>query len=625
MKCEPDSWRLCKDFRYAAGKRAGRQTGPRQEPDRTMPVNTADACHHDATMPLADAAHALSRLKHTLSAMLGTLLILCAASSAQSGGAAQQQPIAVVEVDAPNPAQWDALQEAGFIIDSRHGNRLRLYGPRENLARLEALGFKPEIAGFQPQPYSFTPGAKALGVYHDYAAVQAMLEDYEERYPALCRLHALGNSVQGRTLWALRITDHPDIEEDEPAFKYISTIHGDEPVGTEMCLYFIDRLLSDYALDLRIRQLVDETDIWIVPLMNPDGLELGQRYNASFLDLNRSFPAYPYDFTGTMFEEQIDYAAYQPEVRVIAEWTADKHFVLSANFHTGALLVNYPYDDDRLGSVDSPTPDDLLLEALSRTYSEENTPMWDSPYFEDGISNGAAWYSMRGGMQDWNYRHTGCIDVTIEISDTKWPLENTLPSYWADNGEAMLAYAEAVHCGVRGIVTDALSGLPVYARVTVSGNTQPVFTDPAVGDYHRLLLPGAYTLVFEAPGYATSTITDITVGSGAATRLDVTLTPDVTEIHSADSNGDFVIQREELLAVAALYEAGAYHIEGDGYAAGPGSQEGAPHDADYAPQDWCIDAHELLRVIQFYNMGGYRACPEASPPTEDGFCPLARK
>src|SRR5690606_17944379 len=112
-------------------------------------------------------------------------------------------------------------------------------------------------------------------------------------YPEITRLYSLGTSVEGRELWALLITDNPDVEEDEPEFKYVSTMHGDEPVGTELLLYFIDWLLRDYGRDPRITALVDETAVWIVPCMNPDGLERRRRYNAQGFDLNRAFPEYP--------------------------------------------------------------------------------------------------------------------------------------------------------------------------------------------------------------------------------------------------------------------------------------------------------------------------------------------
>jgi len=269
---------------------------------------------------------------------------------------------------------------------------------------------------------------------------------------------------------------------------------------------------------------VDNTAIWITPLMNPDGLEANSRYNANGYDLNRTFPAYPGDFTGTMFDgEPLGDGGRPVEVRRVMQWTADNSFVLSANLHTGALVVNYPYDDDGKGSVDSPTPDDLLFEDVSRRYSVHNIPMWNSPYFQDGITNGAAWYSITGGMQDWNYRYASCNDVTIELSNNKKPSASQIPNFWNNNRESMLSYAEAVHIGVRGIVTDRSTGEPVWAEVRIEGNSHPVFTDADVGDYHRMLLPGTYNLIFDAPGYAQLLIENVTVTDGPATRLDVEL------------------------------------------------------------------------------------------------------
>jgi carboxypeptidase D len=211
------------------------------------------------------------------------------------------------------------------------------------------------------------------------------------------------------------------------------------------------------------------------------------------------------------------------EVGRIMQWTAANSFVLSANFHTSALVVNYPYDDDDKGHVDSPTPDDLLFENVSRRYSVHNTPMWNSSEFDDGITNGAAWYSISGGMQDWNYRYASCNEFTIELSNTKKPSASSIPSFWNNNRASMLSYAEAVHIGVRGIITDRATGEPVWAEVHVEGNSHPVFTDPNVGDYHRMLLPGMYNLTFNAPGYAQKLVENVAVANGPATRLDVEL------------------------------------------------------------------------------------------------------
>jgi subtilisin-like proprotein convertase family protein len=146
------------------------------------------------------------------------------------------------------------------------------------------------------------------------------------------------------------------------------------------------------------------------------------------------------------------------------------------------------------------------------------------PAFDNGITNGAEWYAINGGMQDWSYVWHGGFDITLEVSNAKWPSASTLPGFWTDNFESMLVYMERVHEGVRGIVTDATTGLPVFAEIRVDGNPFPDYTDPDVGDYHRLLLPGSYSLEVSAAGYATQ-VFPITVASGAAVRYDVGLQP----------------------------------------------------------------------------------------------------
>ncbi len=150
--------------------------------------------------------------------------------------------------------------------------------------------------------------------------------------------------------------------------------------------------------------------------------------------------------------------------------------------------------------------------------------MWGSTSFYHGITNGADWYSIDGGMQDWSYRYMGCNEVTLEIG-TKEPSESTIPTYWAENRDSMLAYVETALIGVRGIVTDSMTGLPLSATVRVVGRDHPIYTDPVAGNYHRMLLPGTYDLVFEVDGYDPITVTGVGVNAGSATRLDVQFGP----------------------------------------------------------------------------------------------------
>ena len=435
------------------------------------------------------------------------------------------EDLQVLHVRLQHTAQVDTLSELGLLVDNVSSEGATVYATPEQVETLRRQGWSFSIAP-EPDP-------KQLDGYHDYAGVTAKLQQYAENYPTITRLYTLGKSVQGRELWALLITDNPDIREDEPAFKYVATIHGDENPGTELCLQFIDLLLSNYCVDDRITGLIDETAIWIVPLMNPDGLELNRRGNANNQDLNRVFPIYGSDFTETYFNGgNLSLAGREPEVRHVMRWTLDNSFVLSANLHTGALVVNYPYDDgDAPSGSPAPTPDEDLFYSLSRRYAMHNPPMDTSRQFPGGVTNGSAWYRITGGMQDWNYRYAACMEVTLELSVPKRPAASQLPQLWEDNRESMLSSMESVHMGVRGLIQDRYTDAPLWTEVTVEGNAQPVYTDPETGGYYRLLLPGAYTLRFESPGYIPYTVSNVSVYDGPATRVDVRLS-------NGDVNGD---------------------------------------------------------------------------------------
>ncbi|MHC4220689.1 MAG: M14 family zinc carboxypeptidase, partial [Planctomycetota bacterium] len=233
---------------------------------------------------------------------------------------------------------------------------------------------------------------------------------------------------------------------------------------------------------------------------------------AQGINLNRDFPAYGETNTP---------AGRATETQVIMNWSFGQSFVCSANFHTGALVANYPLDNDDPGS--QYTTDEDLYIYISEQYSQHNLPMWNSPYFYHGITNGADWYMIWGGMQDWNYHFMGNNELTLEISNTDQPPASQIPVYWEDNRQSMLAYIETCLIGVRGVVTDADSGQPLAAAVDVTGRDHDVYTDPDVGDYHRMLLPGTYDITYQADGYDLLTLTDVVVHAGAATQVDVVL------------------------------------------------------------------------------------------------------
>ncbi|MCL4131124.1 UNVERIFIED_CONTAM: hypothetical protein GTU68_041687, partial [Idotea baltica] len=228
-------------------------------------------------------------------------------------------------------------------------------------------------------------------------------------------------------------------------------------------------------------------------------------------------------------------------------------FVLSANLHGGSLVANYPFDDNphNINGVTSPSPDDAIFKQISKTYSFNHPKMHmgkpcNSQYviFPDGITNGAQWYSVTGGMQDWNYLQTNCLEITIEVSCFKYPPAKDLKDYWMLNKKSLLAFIGEVHKGVKGFVLDSEGHGIANASIVVSGINHDVIS-AADGDYWRLLVPGNYVIRAVAEGYKSISKT-VSVLEGPASVLNFTLELDDTSEWS--SSADFDLPENQVAA-----------------------------------------------------------------------------
>lgn len=350
--------------------------------------------------------------------------------------------------------------------------------------------------------------------YPGYATLTDRLTDIALSHPDICHLESAGQSVQGRELWWVRISDQATVKEAEPSVSLMATLHGDEPVATVLCMALIEDLTENYGLDARITDLVDNTDIRIMPLINPDGYEEQSRYNAHGVDLNRNYPD-ARAAVGDMFNA---ITGREPETQALMTLELDDSPTLAANFHAGSLVVNYPFD-----YTSDLSPDDALFRTISLAYASHNVDMTASALFENGIVRGSEWYMIYGGFQDWAYLGTGENHVTIEISTEKCPDPDHLESYWNANRESLLTFMETVHTGVGGRILDKDSGEPVKAWIQVSGNDHLVYSNSQTGFFQRMLLPGNYTLTVGAPGYLTSAPYSITVVASTTTSINPVL------------------------------------------------------------------------------------------------------
>jgi hypothetical protein len=450
-------------------------------------------------------------------------LTLCVFSSTRA--AANESYIRIKILDR---AELATLTRIVSIADVKN-NHVWAFATDPMLYKLSAAGYEWEVFPYPGRDESVRMASKADDViksWHDYPTYGQYVEILQKlasEHADICRLVEVGTTQMGRKLLALKITDHPDLSEDEPEVFYSATMHGNEPAGYMTMLRFAEQLLDSYGNDPRLTAIVNEVELWINPLANPDGTYAGgdttvnyaTRAMANGVNLNRNFP----DFVAG---DHPDGNPWAPETVAWINFAGTHHFALSANLHSGKEVVNYPWD-----CTGERHPENAWFAAVARVYATQAQNDGPNKYMTDldnGITNGFDWFQVTGGHQDYMVYFHGSREVTVELFGKYLVNGNELDHIWQANQRALVGYIETALTGIRGIVTDQY-GQPLAASVKVLEYPSvgaEISTDPDVGDYHRMLLPGTYHLRVESPGYAAREQT-VTVHTGVATRLDMVL------------------------------------------------------------------------------------------------------
>ena len=420
-------------------------------------------------------------------------------------------------------------------VDGFDGNNVVCYTNQQQYDKLLQAGYEPNLQ----MPPSLREEARMWDgsdratyewdSYPTYSAYQSMMQGFPATAVSgrTCTYMELGTLSSGRKIMGVRINNgSPD---GKPKFMYSSTIHGDETTGWIMLLRLIDELCT--STDSRIVNLVNNLDIFIFPNTNPDGTYYGgnntvnnaRRQNANSVDMNRNYP----DPHGSAHP---DGNAYQTETQWFMTLAETYPFVMAANYHGGAEVVNYPWDNTSTRHADDAWWQYVsqeyanLCHAVSSSYLTTCTNSGDTP---SGITNGADWYTIGGGRQDYMNGYRQCREVTVECSNTKKPSGSSLPSFWNYNHNAMLAYMEQCLKGVHGFVYDVTTYAPLDGvTVTVQNHDDQYSTISSheVGDFHRPIKGGNYTFVFSKTGYESKSI-EVSIADDQRVDLQVYLVP----------------------------------------------------------------------------------------------------
>ncbi|HPW26768.1 MAG TPA: M14 family zinc carboxypeptidase, partial [Tenuifilaceae bacterium] len=421
-------------------------------------------------------------------------------------------------------------------IDRVKADTVWAYANDEEFARFSDLGYKVELL----TPPSLLPGkvinmATTIGQmaswdrYPTYPVYRELMKKFEQDYPQLCKLDSIGTTVEGRKLYVLKISGNVQANEPEPEVFYTSTIHGDEVTGFVLMLRLADYLLSQYGSNSRITNLLNGTAIYINPNANPDGTYYSgdstvygaRRDNQNNVDLNRNFP-------DPRAGDHPNGNSWQPETQAMMNFANEHHFILSANFHGGAEVANYPWDTWE--SAENTHADNSWYYTISRAYADSVHAHGPAGYFTDennGVTNGGDWYVITGGRQDYmNYWHH-CREITLEISSTKLLSSDELPAYWGYNRESLIGYLEHALTGFYGTVTNT-DGQPLDATITIpchDRDSSHVVTNPEHGSYYRMIAPGSYEVLYQSDGYISQIHTVSVPSYSSRIMKDVVLEP----------------------------------------------------------------------------------------------------
>jgi len=386
----------------------------------------------------------------------------------------------MVTIEAKSPGQIKKLARMGIDIAAvRKGPVMK--GPRGvpmQIYHVEAVVSAVDEKALRGGGFSWSdvPGkgpVKKIGepyeVYKSFDApkigIKAQLRKLASTYPHLCKIKTIGYSIQDRAILAMRLTNEK-IKTEKAQVLFLATHHAREWVATETAMRLIKYLTSNFGSTARVTDLLNTTEVWVIPVANPDGYQYtftnerlwrknlrdndgdGQITISDGVDLNRNFDSH-WGYNDEGSSPNRSSGQYrgpapnsEPETQAVIDFIQDNDFKFVISYHTYGNLILYPWG----WQVKTPSLDDPIFVAQAGT--DANPAIWDSLLdagYDPGV--GADLYTMNGEFTDWCYYTLGIPAYIVELTngdDFRFPDdEGKVQTVFEDNLEFALSIAES--------------------------------------------------------------------------------------------------------------------------------------------------------------------------------------
>lgn len=411
---------------------------------------------------------------------------------------AQQERYSKVEIQLSHETTIQKVANLGVCVDHgiyhKHKSLITDLSQSE-IARLEASNVGVRIieqdiltslhANFIAAPPNCEPSTSAddfivpenfeygsMSGYYTYAEMLEQLDSMRAMYPNLITMRdslpavdSITTSHEGRPLWMVKVSNNADVDEDEPEMIYTALHHAREPGSLTQTIFYLWYLLENYGANEQVTAILNNTELYFVPCLNPDGYVFNETIqpngggmwrknrrdngDGTFgVDLNRNYAhEWGYDDQGS--SPQTNSSTYrgpspasEPEIQLITNFVDSHDFKFALNYHTYGGLLIYPW-----GYSDSFTPDSLEYLAFSEHMVSKNG-------YTNGTGTETVGYTVNGDSDDWYYGDTthreAIYSMTPEAGNSFWPAqgeiipfcnENLYPNLWI--ASYLLNYARA--------------------------------------------------------------------------------------------------------------------------------------------------------------------------------------